>query len=245
MEEAEVNSEQEEVTPHEAESEPQEEQVEQQDQGPKQSWQDRNWAAMRQKMSEMEQTLREKDELIARAVMSQQKQEPEDPDPDWDDYANYGGVKKLATKAVKPIEEKLQNLEKELAASRQRELMNNLRSQYSDFDQIVNPETIAIFEQKEPELAQSIAEIKDPYKMGISSYKYIKALNIQDELPGKKRQKETAKMLDKNSKTVQSPQAYDKRPMAQAFHLSEQEKSNLYSEMMSYAALAPSAKPMG
>ena len=46
--------------------------------------------------------------------------------------------------------------------------------------------------------------------------------------------------LDKNAKTVQSPLANDKRPMAQAFKLTENEKSKLQEEMMHYAAFASS-----
>ena len=115
---------------------------------------------------------------------------------------------------------------------------NTLKAKYTDFDDVVNPETIAILEEQEPELAQTIIDLKDPYKIGMQTYKYIKALNIVDSVPQARRSKEVGKKIEENKKTVQSPQAFDKRPMAQAFKLTETEKTKLYEEMMSCASQA-------
>ena len=57
----------------------------------------------------------------------------------------------------------------------------------------------------------------------------------------KRHAKEVEKKIEKNEKTVQSPQAYNKRPMAQAFsmtNMSDGEKTKLYEEMMGYASQA-------
>jgi hypothetical protein len=96
-------------------------------------------------------------------------------------------------------------------------------------------ETLELLETKDPELAETIAQLKDPYKMGIQSYKYIKALGLQNELPTARRHKEIEKKLEKNAKSVQTPMAYDKRPIAQAFKATEADKRRLYEEMMQYA----------
>lgn len=242
MEEAEVNSEVQEVAPQEAETETPEEQPKQLS---RDEYQERNWSAMRQKMADLERAVREKDELIAKAIISKAQPQQEEEEIDPEEYASYGGVQKVAKKTLQPIEEKLQKVEQELATYRQRALFDSLRTKFPDFDEIVNPETIAIFEKKEPELAREFAEEVDPYKMGIKTYKYIKALNIAEEVPNARRQKEAKKMLEKNAKTVQSPQAYDKRPMAQAFRLTEADKTKLYEEMMGYASLSSSVPHMG
>ena len=242
MEEAELNSEQQEVAPQEAETETPEEQPKQLS---RDEYQERNWAAMRQKMADIERTVREKDDLIAKAIVSKAQPQPIEEEIDPEEYANYHGVQKITKKTLQPVEEKLQKLEQELTMYRQRALFDSLRTKFPDFDEIVNPETIAIFEKKEPELAQQFAEEVDPYKMGIKTYKYIKALNITEEVPNARRQKEAKKMLEKNAKTVQSPQAFDKRPMAQVFRLTEADKTKLYEEMTGFASQASSVPYMG
>ena len=61
-------------------------------------------------------------------------------------------------------------------------------------------------------------------------------MNLGDKVPSARRAKEVEKKLEQNAKTVQTPQAYDKRPMAQAFQMSKAEMANIYKEMMGYAA---------
>jgi hypothetical protein len=122
--------------------------------------------------------------------------------------------------------------------------MERLNRQYSDFSEIVNPETLSLFEEREPELAQMIADMKDPYKIGMHSYKYIKAMGISSKIPESRRQKETEKAIDKAEKTVQSPMAFDKRPIAQAFKMTDAMKKELYREMTGYAAMASGVPEM-
>lgn len=246
-EEAYVNSEQEQVTPDYADSDtPQQQEQETQDRS-REIDQERNWRAARERIASLEREAKEKEELLKKALELQQyhtpkvEVEPEEPD---DEYINKGGVKKVAKKFIEPFEKKIQELEAALQQQRQKELFQSLQKRYPDFEEQVNPDTIALFEEREPELANTIAEIKDPYKMGIQTYKYIKAMGISNDVPGKRHQKEAEKRLEKNSKTVQSPQAFDKRPMAQAFRMTEQERSALYNEMMGFASQASSVPPI-
>ena len=204
--------------------------------------QDRNWREMRERQMELEKRLQQKDEMLEKFMQAQLNTqapqplpEPEEPD---EEYIPKGRVKGIAQKAVQPLEAKIQALEAKLAQQEQHKYMNSLRSKYSDFDDVVNVETLELLEKKEPELAATIAETKDPYKMAIQSYKYIKALNLVEDLPSAKRSKEIQKKLDANSKTVQSPMAYDKRPMAQAFKTTAADQTRLYEEMMHYAGQA-------
>lgn len=122
--------------------------------------------------------------------------------------------------------------------------MDRLNRQYSDFNEIVNPETLSILEEKEPELAATIAESKDPYKIGVQSYKYIKAMGLTQKATETRREKEIDKAIEKSEKAVTSPMAYDKRPIAQAFKLTDAMKKDLYREMHGYAALASSVPEM-
>ena len=210
------------------------EKVEQQE--PQEDAQERNWRAQRQRQAELERQVKEKDEQLRLFMKAfQQKEQPkqvEEDDPE-DEYANYAGVKKHARKVVEPLEQEVQMLKQQLA-------YNNLLKKFPDYESVMTADAISLFEQEEPELAQIVAELKDPIKMGIQTYKYVKALNIGDKVPNARRVREVEKKLEKNQKTVQSPMAYDKRPMAQAFKDSEADKKALYEEMMGFAQQAGS-----
>lgn len=204
--------------------------------------QDRNWSAMRQRQREMEWEIKQKDELLNKVLQAQQPQaaqpiaEIEEPD---EDYVPAGKVKGIARRAVQPLEKKIQDLENKLAQQEQQKLIQNLRTQYPDFDDIVNVETLELLEKQEPELAATIAQFKDPYKMGLQSYKYIKAFGLLDKVPDARHKKEIVQKLEKNAKSVQSPTAYDKRPIAQAYVTTQADNKRLYEEMMGYAAKSP------
>lgn len=201
--------------------------------------QERNWREMRKRQEELENRLKQKDEMLEKLMnaqmASQTKQpEPEPEDPD-EEYIPAGRVKGIARRTVQPLEQKIHELEQKIAQQEQQKIFNNLRSKYSDFDDVVNQETLELLETKEPELAAAIAENKDPNKMAIQAYKYIKALNLAEQVPTARRSKEVNKRLEENNKTVQTPMAYDKRPMAQAFKITEAKRNELYEEMMRYA----------
>lgn len=209
----------------------------------KEEEQERNWRQMRQRQKEMEYELKQKDEILNRLLTNQnqnqfvQQQEPEfEIDPD--DYANYGGVQKVTKKTVKPLEDKISQLEVKIEQQNQASLRNDFMKKYPDFDDVVNVETLELLEKREPELAASIAELKDPYKMGLQSYKFIKALGFVDALPSERRVKEVEKKIAQKEKSVASPQSFDKRPIAQAFKSTAADNKRLYEEMMYYASQA-------
>jgi hypothetical protein len=204
--------------------------------------QERNWRALREKArraDELEQRLKMQEEMMSKLMTSQPQQriveEPEEPD---EEFIPKGKVKRVAKKEVEPLERRLQQAEEQLARQKNALMMADLKSKYRDFDEIVNIDSLALFEEKEPELAAAILASKDPYNIAVQSYKYIKAMNLPSKVPESKRAKEVEKKLEQNAKTVQTPQAYDKRPMAQAYKITEQEKKALYEEMMQYAGQA-------
>jgi hypothetical protein len=213
---------------------------------PKEDSQQKNWRELNRAKKELERKLREQQELneklmqyVAPPHRAQQVEEPEEPD---DDFISKGKVKKVAKKTVEPLEKKIEELESRLEQQRQYNQFSTLKQKYPDFDEVVNPDTLALLEENEPELAQTIADLKDPYKVGMQSYKYIKSLKLANSqiVAESRSAKEIEKKIEKNSKTVQSPQAFDKRPMAQAFRMTDAMKQELFREMMGYAALADS-----
>ncbi len=162
-----------------------------------------------------------------------------------EEFIPLGKVKKLAEKntqkMLKNTEELVrQEVQKALKRQEDTQFMDRLNRQYSDFSEIVNPETLSILEETEPELAATIADLKDSYKIGVQSYKYIKAMGLSQSAKENRREKEIDKAIAKSEKAITSPMAHDKRPIAQAFKLTDAMKKDLYREMHGYAALANS-----
>lgn len=198
-------------------------------------WQEKNWREMRRSHDELKQLARSQAEVIEQ--LKQQltpKEVDEFEDIADDDYLPVGKVKQLVEKKARAIVQA--ETQKILQQREQANFLDKLKKQYSDFDDIVNQETLAILEKQDPDLAETIAGLQDPYKIGLQSYKYIKALGIADKVPQARRVAEVEKKIEKNSKTVQTPQAYDKRPMAQAFKTTDSERAAIYKEMMEYAS---------
>lgn len=205
----------------------------------------RNWRELRLQKEEWERKARMNEELLQR-VMSQQSQAPSakiEEDEDFlhdlakEDYVPGEKVAKGFKKIEEKFERKVQEIEKRYAQTHQNSLFQDLKREYPDFDEIVNPENLALLEEQNPRLAQTIANSKDPYAIAIQSYEYIKAKGLSNK-PISRRAVDTEKRIEQNKKTVQSPQAFDKRPIATAFQMTEAMKKELFNEMNSYAQQA-------
>lgn len=203
--------------------------------------QERNWREMRRQQEELKNLVKSQQELIQQLKSVPEKVEPDEFEAISDEeFLPKGKVKKLVEREAQRIAQKeAQNFTEKLIKEReQSQFMDKLKRQFNDFEDVVTPETLSILEETKPHLAKTIAELKDPYMIGLQSYEYIKALNLADKVPQARREREIEKKLEKNAKTVQTPQAYDKRPMAQAFKLTDVEKKSLYREMMECASSA-------
>jgi len=213
--------------------------------------------AMRLKNADLERELKQLREvqmqMMKAQLSNQQPQHQVEPDEfdkiSDEEFIPLGKVKKLAEKnsqkVLKNAEEIVrQEVQKALQKRDQDQFLDRLNRQYSDFAEIVTPETLSILEEKEPELAATIADLKDPYKIGMQSYKYIKALKLSETAKDVRREKEIDKAIEKSEKAITSPMAFDKRPIAQAFKLTDAMKKDLYREMNGYAALASSVPEM-
>jgi len=217
----------------------------------KQEADERNWRAMRIKNADLEKQLRMQQEMMEKLMSSvpqaTPKQEIDEFDSIGDDeFIPKGKVKELAKKQAQKYAEEIAKaeVEKALKQQHQSQFMDRLNRQYPDFSNVVNAETLSLLEEKDPDLAQTIADLKDPYKIGLQSYKYIKAMGIAEKAPDSRRQKEVEKAIEKSDKAIPSPMSFDKRPIAQAFQLTDAMKKDLYREMHGYAASASSVPEM-
>ena len=212
--------------------------------------------AMRLKNAELEKRLKQYEDMQMQLMQAQianaapaQKEIDEFENIGDEEFIPFSKVKKLAEKnsqkVLKNAEDLVrQEVQKALQKQHQDQFMDRLNRQYSDFSEIVNAETLSILEEKEPELAIMIADLKDPYKIGLQSYKYIKAMGLSQTAKETRREKEIDKAITKSEKAITSPLAHDKRPIAQAFKLTDAMKKDLYREMHGYAALASSVPEM-
>jgi hypothetical protein len=212
--------------------------------------------AMRLKNADLERELKQLRDMQMQ-IMQAQLSNPQPVHQELDEFDHLsdeefiplGKVKKLSEKAtqkaLKGTEELVRTeVQKALKKQEQGQFLERLNRQYSDFSDVVNPETLSILEETEPELAAKIASSQDPYDIGFQSYKYIKAMGLSKTAKEGRREKEIDKAISKSEKAVTSPMAYDKRPIAQAFQLTDAMKKDLYREMHGYAAMASSVPEM-
>lgn len=212
--------------------------------------------AMRLKNAELERELKQMRDMqmqimqaqVANSVPARQEVDEFDKIGD-EEFIPLGKVKQLTEKNSQKMLKNAEDLvdkavERRLKKIQDDQFMDRLNRQYSDFSEIVNPETLSILEEREPELASTISDLKDPYKIGVQTYKYIKAMGLSDKAKDARREKEIDNAITKSEKSVTSPMAYDKRPIAQAFKLTDAMKKDLYREMHGYAAYASSVPEM-
>lgn len=195
---------------------------------------------------EAEKRERMKDELMQKllsqqnspAVIASQAEEDIISEIAKEDYVPGEKVAKGFKKLEEKFTKKVQEIERHYEEKHKNSLINDLRREFPDFDDVVNPETIAILDETNPRLAKAITASNDPYLMAVQSYEYIKAKGLSNKAQVSKRAQETENKIEQNKKTVQSPQVFDKRPMAQAFQQTEAMKKELQNEMYHYAQQA-------
>ena len=204
---------------------------------------DFNWRKeMERKEERLLKELAKRDEMLERIMAQNSPQKPQEIDEldslSDDEFLDKGKNKKLVRKEIDPLKREIEDLKKSLQVQQSVNSINQLRATHSDFDDVVNPETLALLQESEPELAEVLGNMKDTYKMGLQTYKFIKANNLNANVTPSRRAQEVEKKLEKNSKTVQTPQAYEKRPMAQAFAMTDALKKELQDEMLRYSRMS-------
>lgn len=112
-----------------------------------------NFRRLREEKERLEQ---EKYDLMQQLQAKQHSIPVDDPD----DIAD----KKYVTQHIKQVQEELALL--------------RLKSQFPDFENVVNAENIREFKAQDPDMAELIHQSKDDYKKAIAVYKQIKRLGI-------------------------------------------------------------------
>ncbi len=151
-------------------------------------------------------------------------------------------------KTAKAMKQQKQDLERQIAELKKAQQQSYLdrqeaeiRSQYADYDDVVNPDTLDMLKETNPRLFSRVANLLkvDPMDGAVFAYETIKNAGIGDKMPDVRRSKEVEKKLDQNKKTIQSPTSFEKRPMAQAMNYPETKEARqaLWNETLKYASM--------
>lgn len=209
--------------------------------------QDKSWVKkLRRDRDEAVRKSQLQEELIRQLMTAQQTQTPTQAKESalqrikGQDYISANDFEEVLKEQKEEMKRELEELKKQSEQQKIATQVANLKKKYEDFDEVVNPDTLALLKETDPESAEAIDSIKDLHKAALMAYKAIKASDLLEKVPDARRSKEVEKKLEQNKKTIQSPQSFEKRPMAQAFRMPEtkQEKQALYTEMMNLAQLA-------
>jgi len=210
--------EQEEQQPEQIEEQKQQTEL-QEKQQQEQSQAQENMRALREAKIKAEQR---EEAVLRRLETIERNQRPAEPEEDLsiniapDDIgtgAHLLKVDKRIKKIEQQYEERLRKVEEraaQVAAEAQ------LRSQYPDIDQVINPDTVQKFNQLEPELAEAIGSYTDFYKRSVAAYKAIKRSGIVSSPEEIQAQRQLAVNAQKPRSTSSlSPQRADS-PLDQA-----------------------------
>lgn len=155
-----------------------------------------NWSEMRRQMREKDQQIEELREQFSKTEKDDLANLAED------DILTVGQARKLAREMAKKVaEEALKKRDAETVEER-------MQLKYPDYSQIVSRENIELLKQTEPELAQSLYHMPDPYSQAVAAYKLIKRVTGKGEegpsLEKRKAMENSQKPLSVNAVTKNS-----------------------------------------
>lgn len=128
-----------------------------------------NWAEARRGLADRDKEIKDLREKL-QSVMQPQTQEPQLSDDDL--LTAKDGRKVFRKEAGEIVKEALKQYEASTLEER-------LLQKYPDFNEVVSPKNINLLKETEPELAMSIAYLKDdPKAQSIAAYKLLKKLGI-------------------------------------------------------------------
>jgi hypothetical protein len=199
------------------------------------------------KAEEAERKAKLQEELIRQLMMNQGQtaqvgQEDVLQELQKEEYASGEKLAKVLKAQKEEFDKQLAELKKAQEQQYYARQETEIRTTYPDYEDVVNPETLDLLKDTNPKLANRVANLLkiDPMDGAIFAYETISQAGILDKIPGLRRSKEVEKKLEQNKKTVQSPQAFDKRPLAQAMSFADQKKAQaaLWAETQRYASMS-------
>lgn len=194
-----------------------------------------NWRLMREREKQLQRErdeahkkLREYESLIA--AKNKQTEEDDEVHLNPDDIPEW----KHVDKKIKKLESQIRGYQQQAVESA---IESRLKSQYPDFDSVVNPDTIDMLRNSYPEVAATLNSSTDLYNKAASAYTIIKKMGI---VPDNAYDRDKELALRNASKprplTSVSPQEGSSGPLskANAFAqgLTDELKKELYREMM-------------
>lgn len=182
---------------------------------------------IRRLREDKERLQREVDDLRRSMVSTQPQQEEDDLDLGADQFAEGKHLRKVRQEN-KQLRQEMSRLEGVVIETR-------LKTQFPDFNKVVNEDTIARLREEHPEIAATLATTTDKYSQAASAYKFIRSMGIYQETafqPDKQRvQSNVNKPRPSNAAISQG-----NTPLAQANafasnSMSHEEKLRLWQEM--------------
>lgn len=140
----------------------------------------KSFRTLREKAEKAE---RERDEAIRILQEIHSRQQPQAPEEDYnvsleaDALAEGKHLSKLQKK-INKLEEQIKSFHNQSGAIATEA---KLKSQFPDFDKVVNKDTIEALKAEHPEIAHTLSSATDLYSQGASAYKLIKKLGIYQE----------------------------------------------------------------
>ena len=209
------------------------------------------WAAMRKKNEELEKQIAIQQEFL-RLTAQQQVQAPVEEDIlsqiQKEEYVPGEKVVKAIKNQQAQFDRKLQEIESRYQNVQNNAILSELKRDRADFAQVVNPDTLALLKEIDPRIAHALEQTPDPYLREATRYDVIKSRGLVSQTSTTKQSKEVDRKIEQNKKVVQSPQVYDKRPMAKAFdyaRLDKKAQEDLQKEMYHFARKAHGVPQIG
>ena len=121
-----------------------------------------------------EQLRREMQEI--KSMLAPKEKDPLDDVEDYVDPARLRAKLQLERAQFQKEAERiaLDIYEKRQREDEQKNHVSRLKSEYRDYDEVMNPDNIVRLEKENPVLLESILEIQDPYKQKKLAYNYLK-----------------------------------------------------------------------
>lgn len=157
-----------------------------------------NWAEMRRQ--------REKDREEMEAMKAElNRLKPPAPVEEEDYGVNDDDL--LEGRHLKDLKKQIKQLESTIKQKDLASMEDRLQIKFPDYSEIVSKENIELLKQTEPELAQSLSHMPDPYSQAVAAYKLLKRVAKKEEpqsLEKRKAMENSQKPLSVNAVTKNS-----------------------------------------
>lgn len=180
-----------------------------------------NWAELRRQ--------REKDREEMEALKTELNRLKKPETPEEEDYG-VNDDDLLEGKHLKELKRELKQLKTELQRKEASTMEDRLQMKYPDYADVVSTENIEYLKKHEPELAQSISSMQDPYQQAVAAYKLLKKVGKEPVVTPEQRK------ASENSQKPVSANAVTKNSAIGNAHLFEngltkELKESLWKEM--------------